>query len=85
MATHSHNPAVASFTTQDGSVNLTQQQPSIHFWFPHSNPQLGSDTKLEKPRRKPAEHKGSLKHTGGETFNSIVFKNKYYIYRKLIS
>ena len=40
---------------------------------------------IEKPRRKPTEHKGSLKHTGGKTLNSIVFKNKDYIYRKLIN
>ena len=37
----------------------------------------------EKPRRKPAEHKGSLKHIGGETLNSIVFSNRGYIYSKV--
>ena len=56
-----------------------------NFWFPHSNPQQGSDTKLEKPRRKLVEHKGSLRQIGGEIINSVVLTNDSYIYRKIIS
>ena len=44
---------------------------STNFWFPHNSLQLGSDTKIKKPKRKLAKYKGSLKHTGGETLNSL--------------
>ena len=38
---------------------------------------------MYKSRRKPAEHKGSLRYTGGETLKSIVFSNRGYIYSKV--
>ena len=40
---------------------------------------------LEKPRRRPAEHEGSLRQIGREALNSIVLRNRGYIYRKIIS